>query len=305
MAWLGHGFGLLKETYQAFSRDECMSQGAALAFYTIFSLPPILIILITVTGFFLGSGQAKEKVLEQVRAQAGPQVAQQLEQIRTQQQQGGGTLATVFGALVVIVAATGVINQLQTALDRAWGVRPNPEQEAIRRIAIQRAISFAVVVVIAALLLIALVLSTLLSAFGDTLSRWLGHQIPGSVWGGVNTLVSLVILALLFAVLFKVLPNAKVAWRDVWMGAAVTAVLFVIGKVLIGFYLSRATIASPYGAAGSLVLLLVWVYYSSLILLAGAEFTQVWARARGRRITPAPGAVPVEPCPEPAPEKKA
>lgn len=304
MATLRDSWRILKETYQAFVRDDCMSMGGALAFYTIFSLPPILIIVITIAGFFIGSGQAKEKVIDQLRAQAGPQVAQQVEAIQTKQQQGNSTLATVLGAIAVVIAATGVVAQLQAALNRAWGVKPDPNQEAIKTLAIQRALSFVIVIFIAALLLISLILSTLLSAFGDTLSKWLGLGIPSPVWSGVNGTVSFLILALLFAILFKVLPSAKIAWRDIWMGALVTAVLFVIGKVLLGFYLSRATIASPYGAAGSLALLLVWVYYSSLILLVGAEFTQVWSRYRGRQIEPSPGAVPAEPCPEPAEKEK-
>lgn len=283
--------GILRQTYQGFADDDCMSMGAALAFYTIFSLPPILIILITVVGMFIGTGQAKEKLMEQARNQMGPQVATQLEKIQTQQQQGTGTLATVLGAIALFLGATGIMGQLQTALDRAWNVEPDPGRGGVLRYVIKRVLSFVMILFIALLLLASVVLSALLNAFGQTVSQWVGQAIPGPVWEVLNALVSFLIITLLFAVLFKVLPDAKIPWRNVWVGAAVTALLFVIGKVLLGLYLGRASVGSPYGAAGSLALLLVWIYYSSLILLFGAEFTQVWASHHGGEIQPAAGAI--------------
>jgi membrane protein len=284
-------FGLVKKTYDEFSEDDCMTMGGALAFYTIFSLPPILLVVITIAGWFIGTGQAKQQVMEQAKTQMGPQVGQQLENVQTQQQQGTGTLATVLGVIAAIFGATGIMTQLQSAMDKAWEVRPDPKRSVIKSFAIKRALSFAMIVVIAILLLASMVLSALLNGFGATISQQTGVNIPGPLWAVVNELISLLVITLLFATIFKVLPDAKIAWRDVWVGAAVTALLFVIGKYLLGLYLGRAGVGSPYGAAGSLVLLLVWVYYSSLIFLFGVEFTQVWTRRHGSQIQPATGAV--------------
>ncbi len=289
-AWQG-----LKTIYRRFSEDECMSAGAALAFYTMFSLPSILIIVITIAGaVWPGDLNAQEALLEEIQSQMGRQAAEQIQSIlNSRPQSGGSTLATVLGAAALVFGATGVMAQLQTSLDKAWAVEPDPEQGGIKNFLVKRAVSFAMVVVIALLLLALLVLSTLLSLFDDTVSRWAGESLTASLLVGLNWLASFLVVVLLFAAIFKVLPDAMIRWRDVWVGAAVTALLFSLGKHLIGFYLSHAGIGSPYGAAGSLALLLVWVYYSSLILLLGAEFTQVWAQRQGRRINPAPGAVRV------------
>lgn len=286
---------ILKETYEEFSGDECMAMGASLAFYTMFSLPPILILVITIAGsIWQGDVDTQQTLLDQMEIYMGAQGAAQIQAIlQAQEKADGGLLATVLGVFSLVFGATGVVAQLQTALDKAWGVEPDPEQGGVRNFLVKRAFSFVMILVFAILLLTLLVLSTLLSAFSEEISRWANQAIPGPVLLGANYLISFVIVLLLFAAVFKILPDARIRWRDVWMGAAVTALMFIVGTFLITFYLGQANVGSPYGAAGSLALLLVWVYYSSLILLLGAEFTQVWARHRGARIRPARGAVRV------------
>ncbi len=282
---------VFRRTFSEFLEDECMSMGAALAFYAMFSIPPILIILITVVGLFIGSGQAKEELIARAQVEMGPQIAQQLEKIHMQQREGTGRVATILGAIALVFGATGVMAQLQTALDRAWDVAPDPRRGSILNTIVKRSLSFAMILIVAILLLASVVLSTLLAAFGDVVTNAIGHGAQALIWQWLNSLISWLIIAVLFAALFKVLPDAKVAWRDVWVGALVTAVLFVIGKYFLALYLGRASVGSPYGAAGSLALLLVWIYYTSLIFLFGAEFTQVWAQRDGGQIPAAAGAV--------------
>ncbi len=284
---------ILKKTYEGFSEDECMSMGAALAFYTMFSLPPILVIMITVIGaVWQGSSNTEDALMREIRNQVGPQAAEQIDTIFERQQKGnGGTFATVLSAVALVFGATGVMAQLQLALDKAWDVAPDPEKGGVKNFVIKRALSFVMILVLTFLLLISLLLSTFLSTFNTAISNWAGTAFAGPLLMVVNFLVSFLILVGFFAAIFKVLPDAETAWRDVWIGAAVTAALFVIGKFLISLYLGYASVASPYGTAGSLVLLLMWVYYSALIMLAGAEFTQVWARRHGMQIKPSPGAI--------------
>ncbi|NUQ63815.1 MAG: YihY/virulence factor BrkB family protein [Pirellulales bacterium] len=290
-----NAWAVLTKTYDEFSQDECMSMGAALAFYAMFSLPPILIIVITIAGaLWQGDANAQEALLREVQAQMGVQARQQIQSIvESHQKSTGGALATVLGIVSLVFGATGVMTQLQAALDKAWEVEPDPEQGGVKNFLVKRAASFVMVLVIALLLLTLLVLGALLSVFHDAIGRWAGESVTASLLVGLNWLVSFLIIVLLFAAMFKVLPDAKIRWRDVWVGATVTALLFAMGKSLISFYLSHASIGTPYGAAGSLALLLVWVYYCSVILLFGAEFTHVWTRHQGREIEPASGAVRV------------
>jgi len=196
---------------------------------------------------------------------------------------GGGTIAAV------LFGATTAFAQLQDALNRAWGVKPDPKRGQIRNFLAKRVFSFGVVLAVAFLLLVSLVLTTALAAFGDLLTTRLGA--PGALLSAVNGLVSFVIVAALFAAMFKLLPDARIAWTDVWFGALGTALLFVLGKGAIGYYLGRTDPGSAYGAAGSLAIVLIWVYYSSMIVLFGAELTRVWAERYGSGVRPGKGAV--------------
>ena len=192
-----------------------------------------------------------------------------------------------------MLGASGAFGQLQAALNRAWEVAPDPEQGGLKAFLLKRVFSFGMILSVAFLLLVSLVLSAALSAFGGALAGMLPEGVSATLLQVLNQVVSFAVIAGLFAAIFKVLPDATVAWRDVWVGAAVTAVLFVVGKFVIGYYLGRSNPGEAFGAAGSLAVMFVWIYYSSMILLLGAEFTQAWAEARGSGIAPERGAVRV------------
>jgi membrane protein len=199
----------------------------------------------------------------------------------------------VLSGLALILGASGAFGQLQAALNRAWEVAPDPQQGGLKAFLLKRVFSFGMILSVAFLLLVSLVVSASLSAFGDALGGMLPDGVSATLLQVLNQVVSVAAVTVLFAAIFKVLPDARVALRDIWVGAAVTAVLFVVGKFLIGFYLGRSNPGEAFGAAGSLALMLVWIYYSSMILLFGAEFTQAWAEARGGGIAPERGAVRV------------
>jgi membrane protein len=202
-------------------------------------------------------------------------------------------LTTILSIAALLFGATGAFGQLQSAINRAWEVMPDPDKGGLKAVLLKRVFSFGMILSIAFLLLVSLVLSALLSAFGTALNQYLPSGLSGPLVQVINQLISLLVITLLFAAIFKVLPDARVAWRDVWVGAAFTAVLFVIGKYLIGLYLGHSNPGEAFGAAGSLAVMFIWVYYSSMILLFGAEFTQVWAKRHGSGIAPDRGAVRV------------
>jgi membrane protein len=225
----------------------------------------------------------------------GPTATEQISAILSQLHQPGaaGLLPTIVGIGGLILGATGAFGQLQAALNRAWEVAPDPRQGGVRGFLVKRLFSFGMILSVAFLLLVSLVLSAALSAFSGTLGRMLPNGLSVTLLQVLNLTVSFLVITALFATIFKVLPDAKVAWRDVWVGAAVTALLFVVGKFLIGFYLGRSNPGQAFGAAGSLALLFAWVYYSAMILLFGAEFTQAWVERNGGSIAPQRGAVRV------------
>lgn len=275
---------LLKTTFSEWQEDKVPVLAAALAYYTVFSLAPLLIIVIAILGIFFGQGQAETQLVSQLEGVFGQGVAQTLQaMIESRAQSGGNVLASIVGVVLVLVGATGVFTQLQNALNQIWGVEPNPES-GIWNLVRVRLLSLGMILVIGFLLLVSLVLSAVLSAFGGMLST----ALPGGdlLWQALNFVISLAVITLLFALIFKYLPDAEIRWRDLWVGAGVTALLFVIGKSLIGLYLGSSAVASSYGAAGSLVVLLLWVFYSAQIILFGGEFTQVYAKRRGAGIAP-------------------
>lgn len=309
----------LKRAVSDFSEDECMSSGAAIAYYAIFSIPPLLVLIFLVAGWL---GVSRQKIDEVVKNQLGlpmeaagaqsgggsPQQAQSgsqetgsgsaseltgvAERTSTSQLGGVGTISRIVGALLLVFSATGLFAQLQFALNRAWEVEPDPEQGGIWRFIFKRVLSFGMIVTVAFLLLISLVLTTLI----DEITAYLQGSSPGTValvLGVVlNNLAVFALATLLFAAMYKILPDATMSWKDTWIGAGLTALLFVVGKSLIGWYLQKSDMGASWGsAAASMVGVLVWIYYSSLIVLFGAELTQVWAAEYGSGIEPAPGAV--------------
>jgi membrane protein len=286
---------LLKASALDFIADDCPTQAAALSYYTVFSLPPLLMVLLLILGGLVDPQDIRGQLETQMSALMGPSATEQIRTILAQLHQpgSGGVLPTVLSIAGLVIGATGAFGQLQAALNRAWEVAPDPRQGGIKALLVKRLFSFGMILSVAFLLLVSLVLSAALSAFGNSLGRMLPEGVSTTLLQILNLAISLLVITALFAAIFKVLPDARVAWRDVWLGAGVTALLFVIGKFLIGFYLGRSNPGQAFGAAGSLAVLLVWVYYSSMILLFGAEFTQAWVEHHGGGIAPERGAMRV------------
>ncbi len=288
MRALNNSRRLLRRSLREFSADKAPLMGAALAFYTVFSIAPLLVIAIGVAGLVFGE-RGGEDIFEAISGLIGHQGAEAIEAMvrGAGRRRGGGWIATLLGVAALALGSSRVFGQLQESLNIVWKVGPRPDAGLWKTIR-KRLWSFGMVVVIAFLLLVSMVVSAAISAF----SELLGGAIPGSeaLWQWLNALVSLCIIGALFAAIFKVLPDVLLRWRDVWVGGFFTALLFTVGKTLIGLYLGHSGVGSSYGAVGSLVIVLLWVYYSSQILLFGAEFTRVHALSKGRPIEPAPGA---------------
>jgi membrane protein len=282
---------LIKATFRDFGEDECAVRAAALAYYTVFALPPLLILLIIVAGMVWDPADVERALESQFAGMMGESGAQQIHTIITQADRpgSGGLFATLASIGGLVFGATGAFIQLQGALNRAWEVKPDPAAGGMVNFITKRMLSLGMVLGIAFLLAVSLALTSAISA----MSGMLGGAIPEPLLHVMNFALSFAVLGLLFAAMFKVLPDADVAWRDVWVGGAVTALLFVAGKFAIGFYLGRSSPGDAFGAAGALAVVLVWAYYSGMILLFGAEFTQQWAKRRGSGIRPSDGAVRV------------
>lgn len=278
-------FSYLKETYQEWSDDDSFEKSASLAYYSVFSLPGLLIIIVTVASLIWSAQDIQEVISGQVGAAMGRDAAEQIQtMIENSQQRSNSTMALIAGIATLIFGATGVFSQLQKSLNNAWEVELDPNA-GIMRTVISRVTALGIILTIAFLLIVSLLLSAVLS----TINGWLEQQLPGIpsfLFFLVNDLVSVGVITVLFALMFRVLPDAKVEWRSVWAGAFMTAVLFTIGKFLLGFYFGQAEPGATFGAAGSIILIMLWVYYSSLIMLFGAEFTQVYARRNGHKIEP-------------------
>jgi membrane protein len=281
---------LLKRTFRGFVDDGCPQMAAALSYYTVFALPPLLILILTVVGLVMDPEQVQEALRGQVGSALGRDGAEQIATIVEQanRPEGRGPRALV-GIVGLLLGATGAFLQLQSALNRAWDVEPDPEAGGIRQFLVKRLLSLGMILGLAFLLLVSLALSAAISMAGEAI----GELVPGvseALLHLLNLGLTLGVVTVLFAAMFRILPDARIAWRDVWVGGAVTAVLFVVGKFALGLYLGRSDPGEAFGAAGSLALLLVWIYYASMIVLLGAEFTQSWAAMHGEGITPEPGA---------------
>ena len=275
-------FATLKEAFQDWNEDNAPRLGAALSYYTIFSIAPLLLISIAVAGLVFGPEAAQGGIVAQMQGLIGRNAAEAIQaMIENARKPGQGIMATVFGTVTLLFGAGGAFNELRAALDVVWEIPPRTGGGVLAVIR-ERLASFAMVLVVGFLLLVSLVISAGISAF-EVKGTFRGS---GVVLQVVNNGVSLAVITVLFALIFKYLPDAHppVAWKDIWVGAFITAALFTVGKYGIGLYLGRSSVGSAYGAAGSLVLLLVWVYYSAQILFFGAELTQVCARRHGSRL---------------------
>jgi membrane protein len=286
---------VIRKTVSDFMKDDCMNSAASLSYYTIFSLPAILVLILLLVSSVMDPSDVRGGLHSQMESLMGPAAGGQVRTIiqEAEQRPAGGLLPTILGIAGLLFGATGAFGQLQKALNRAWNVEPDPNQGGIKNFLTKRLFSFGMILVVAFLLLVSLVISAVLSGLGGRLQYLLPGGLSDAVLQGVNLVISFGVIVLLFAALFRVLPDAKISWRNVWVGAAATAALFVLGKFLIGFYLGRSNPGEAYGAAGSLAVLLLWVYYSAIILLFGAEFTETWAERRGEGIEPEHGAVRV------------
>lgn len=284
---------LVKEAFAGWWEDKAPRFGAAVAYYSVLSLAPILILFTPLADWLLGERKAQAELRDQFEHLIGGQGADVIEvMVRSASHRDHpGWMMQVLGGAVLLFAASAVFAQLQDALDTIWEVAPKPGRSLIWGFLRKRLLSFAMVLVIAFLLLTSLIVTTGLELLRQSLDR----QFHGLlyVWMAANALVSFGVVTLLFAMIFKILPDATIAWRDVWLAAMITSGLFSLGKFAIGFYLGHRSFGTYYGAAGSIVVLLVWVYFSSQILFLGAEFAHAYAKLRGDRIVPEPGAAPL------------
>ena len=270
---------LLKDTVLAFINDEALSRGAAIAFYTVTSIAPVLLIVIAVAGLAFGRDAAQNALLGQLSALMGQQTAEVLQSaLASASSKSSGIVATAIGIIALLVTASGVFGEMQTALNAIWKARP--KGTTVSRLIRARAASLGLVVSLGFLLMVSLVISTALTALGSYLDSILPFgKILLTILNGI---VSLILISFLFAAIYKILPDRELEWRDVAIGAIVTAILFTVGKSLISWYIGSSAVASSFGAAGALMILLLWVYYSAQIFLLGAEFTKVFVEHYGK-----------------------
>ena len=275
-----HLYDLCRKAVMAWVDDYAPSMGAAISYYTIFSLAPLLVIVIAVAGAIFGRDAVQEQVLGQIGGLVGRDGAAAVQaMLKAASDTDKGLVAGLISAVVLLLGATTVFAELQTALDRIWHVPEKEKPSGLWAVLRARVLSFGLILGLAFLLMVSLLVSAALAAFDG----WFGGLLPGweVVLQGLNLLISLGIMTLLFAMIFKLMPTAPIAWRDVWIGAAVTGVLFELGKLLIGLYLGKSGVTEAFAAAGSLVVLVAWVYYAAQIFLLGAEFTKVYADEHG------------------------
>ncbi|MET0792667.1 MAG: YihY/virulence factor BrkB family protein [Polyangiaceae bacterium] len=285
-------WGLVKETATAWDEDNVARLAASLAYYTLLSIAPLIILAVAITGLAFGEEAARQHISGELAGVVGGGAAVAIQSIaENARTPGSGVISIVVGLTVLLFGASGVFGELQSALNTVWGVAPKPGR-GIWGLVKDRFFSFTLVLGVAFLLLVSLVVSAGLTWVGQVFAS----SLPGGalVWQVLNFVISLAVVSALFALMFKKLPDVEVRWRDVWVGATVTAGLFTLGKFGLGLYLGGAGVSSAYGAAGSIVALVIWVYYSAQVLLVGAEFTEAYARHFGSSIRPDERAVALE-----------
>ena len=283
---------ILKRAFKDFGEDEAPVRAAALAYYTVFALPPLLVLLIMIAGMVWDPQDVQRSLESQFASLVGREGAQAIHGMIAAADRSRDTNAikTILGVAGLLFGATGAFFQLQGALNRAWEVKPDPRIGGLKNFIMKRLLSLGMILGIAFLLIVSLALSAVLGLAGDRL----GSGFPEGVLYVANFAVSFAVMTLLFAAIFKILPDAVIEWRDVWVGAVVTSLLFVAGKFALGLYLGRSEPGEAFGAASALAVILIWIYYAGMIVLFGAEFTQAWAREHGRHVRPEKGAVRTE-----------
>ena len=284
---------VLKEAAYEWVDDGAMRLSSSLAYYAIFSLAPLLVIVVSIAGFFFGEDAARGEMAHQIAALAGRGAGEAIQAAvqSSAAQKTTGVLATVAGMALLLFGASTVFAELKDALNTVWGVVVKPGRPFLTLVH-DRFFSFSIVLAVGFLLLVSLVISVLLAALSTYMSGRI--QLPPLVWQAWDFSISFAVISGLFGMIFKLLPNVHIGWRDVWLGAVCAALLFTLGKFAIGYYLATSSIASSFGAAGSVVVVLAWVYYSACILFFGAEVTKVYARTYGSGIVPNSRAVLVD-----------
>jgi len=286
-------FGILKETVNTFMDNKGLKLSASLAYYTLFSMAPLLLLVISLAGAFFGREAIEGSVFGELNGLVGNEAAAQIQQIiKNMELSGSTTLSLIIGAVSLIVGATTVFGDIQDSVNKIWSVKAKPEKGWLKLVK-DRLLSGSIIIGLGFLLIVALVVNGAVSAFDYLLKGWL-PDFSVILLTVLTALVNFLVLALLFGVIYKVLPDAKIKWRDVRAGALFTAALFMLGRYIIGIYIDKADVGSPYGAAGSLIIILIWVYYSAAILYISTSFTKVYAAAKGENIKPSDHAVYVE-----------
>lgn len=276
---------LLKETFSSFNDDNVMKLSAALSYYTIFSLPPLLIIIISLAGVFFGQDAVQGHLFGQINGLVGNEAALQIQDaIKNIKLTGNSMFATIISIAILIMGASGVFAEIQNSINFIWGIKAKPKKGLIKFL-INRLMSFSMIASVGFLLMVGLIVNTLMDLLSNSLTNYFPEQFV-YLFFALNYLVVFIIITLLFTIVFRTLPDGKVVTKDCIIGASFTAVLFVLGKFAIGLYLGNSSVGTIYGAAGSIVLILVWVYYSAIILYFGAEFTKVYAITHGKNIVP-------------------
>lgn len=276
---------LIKETSSEFVDDGCMKLSAALSYYTIFALPPLLIIIISICGVFFGADAIKGEIFGQINGLVGNDAAMQIQEvIKNVSLSKSNTFATSVGIIMLLIGASGVFVEIQDSINYIWGLKAKPNRGWVKFLK-NRLMSFSMIGSVGFLLMVSLIINALMELLSNRLVNVLPHFTVYAFYF-INILIVFIIITLLFAIIFKTLPDGHVVWKDAIIGAGFTALLFMIGKFAIGAYLGSSSIASVYGAAGSVILILLWVYYSAVILYFGAEFTKIYAITHGDKIIP-------------------
>lgn len=284
---------LLRDTFNEFNDDNAIKLSASLSYYTIFALPPLLIIILAITGVFFGREAVTGQFFGQINGFVGNEAALQIQQtIRNTQLAGNSTFATIFGLVMLLIGASGVFAEIQSSINFIWGLRAKPNRGVMKFVK-NRLMSFSMIAVMGFLLMVSLLVNTAMDLLNERLAYYF-PDITVYLFYVLNILILFATTTTLFAIIFRTLPDGTIAWKDTLIGASVTSVLFMIGKFAISTYLGASTVASVYGAAGSVIIILVWVYYSAIILYFGAEFTKVYARLHGQKIIPNEYAVEIQ-----------
>lgn len=285
MKFLKKFFHIIKGTASAFSEDNCIKLSASLSYYTIFAIGPLLVIVISLSAIFYGREAVQGRLYGQISGLIGSDAAVQVQEIiKKSQHANKGFIGTIIGTVILVIGATGIFTEIQDSINYIWSLRAKPKRGIIKYL-INRLLSFSLIVSLGFLLLVSLVVSALLDVLSDRLTLYFPHTTV-YIFYVLNIIIIFVIISVLFAIIFKVLPDGKIKWKDALTGAAFTAILFIIGKAGIGYYLGKSSLGATYGTAASVIIILTWVYYTSIILYFGAEFTKVYALEYGGGIVP-------------------